>query len=85
LNLGSLNFLRFSVHPFVYGLQTSSTMQYDFFVLDSNEGNPILLLSASGDIASVPEPSSLSLIAIGLLGLAGYRWQQRRREGLQIG
>ena len=35
--------------------------------------------------ATVPEPTTMLLFASGLLGLAGYRWQQRRREGTQVG
>ncbi len=31
----------------------------------------------------VPAPSAGLLMASGLLGLVGYRWQQRRREGTQ--
>ncbi len=33
----------------------------------------------------VPEPSAALLFMTGLLGLAGYRWHQRRREGAQAG
>ncbi len=33
----------------------------------------------------VPEPTTLALFASGLLGLAGYRWHQRRRERAQVG
>ncbi len=41
--------------------------------------------SASVNQAPVPEPGTILLLSSGLLGLAGYRWQQRRREGTQIG
>ena len=34
--------------------------------------------------AAVPEPGTLLLLSSGLLGLAGYRWHQRRGEGTQI-
>jgi len=33
----------------------------------------------------VPEPGTIALLATGLLGLAGYRWSQRRREGTRVG
>ena len=33
----------------------------------------------------VPEPSTVLLFMTGLLGLAGYRWHHRRREGTQVG
>ncbi len=42
-------------------------------------------LSATNDhFSPVPEPSTILLLSTGLLGLAGYRWQQRRREGTQV-
>ena len=36
-------------------------------------------------VSAVPESSAGILLATGLLGIAGYRWSQRRREGLQVG
>ena len=36
-------------------------------------------------VSAVPEPSSSSLVALGLLVLLGYGWRQRRQAGLQIG
>lgn len=35
--------------------------------------------------APIPEPNTIILLSTGLLGLAGYRWHQRRREGTQVG
>ncbi len=40
---------------------------------------------SSAPITSTPEPGTMILLSTGLLGLAGYRWQQRRREGSQVG
>ncbi len=36
------------------------------------------------DQTTVPEPTTMLLFGSGLLCLAGYRWHQRRREGVQI-
>jgi hypothetical protein len=37
--------------------------------------------SLSGDIVSVPEPASLTLLSLGALGLLGYGWRRRRAGG----
>ncbi len=44
-----------------------------------------IAINPQGQFAPVPEPTTMLLTATGLLGLAGYRWQQRRREGTQVG
>jgi len=36
-------------------------------------------------VSAIPEPTSVLLFASGLLGLAGYRWYNRRGEGTQLG
>jgi hypothetical protein len=35
-------------------------------------------ISASALATAVPEPASLSLLAVGLAGIAGYAWRKRR-------
>ena len=35
-------------------------------------------------LQAVPEPAAIVLFATGIIGLGGYRWQQRRREGTQV-
>lgn len=48
-------------------------------------GQPQLGQLVVNSPATVPEPASVALFATGLLGLAGYRWHQRQREGTQVG
>ena len=36
-------------------------------------------------VSPIPEPTTLLLTATGLLALAGYRWRQRRGQGVQVG
>lgn len=42
-----------------------------------------LEIGFSDSQSTIPEPSTYLLFGSGLLGLAGYRWHQRRREGSQ--
>ena len=39
----------------------------------------------TSQLRPIPEPGTIMLLTTGLLGLAGYRWHQRRREGTQVG
>lgn len=71
-------FLVFDFRPF-----NSSTQ-----IQDCIEGCSILLFaqgSVQGQSPSVPEPSALLLLAIGLLALAGSRWLPRRGVRQQLG
>ena len=79
------NIIDFNQGIVKYRLQTHDGLGYDYndFCRDGSCRSSV----GSGSLAPVvvPELSSRMLLAIGLLGLAGYRWQQRRREGLQVG
>ena len=76
------------------GDPTSVSYAVLFFNIFFDPAYEALVATGSGDqffgagtfsSSAVPEPPALLLFAIGLLGLAGYRWAHRRREGMHIG
>ncbi len=70
---GNVDLCFFNSGPFTNAVQCS-----DGFVTD-DVGRAYAVAS------QVPEPTTMLLFATGLLGLGGYRWQQRRRERTQVG
>jgi hypothetical protein len=69
---------------------TLGTLELFIFIPGGNYSADILgppggPYSVAGSFSPVPEPSSASVLMIGLLALAGYGWQQWRREKGQIG
>ena len=78
-----------------FQFQTLITGTSDFLVIAWTQGDPFLFQSGSGGLGrftvtltntgQVPELQTGSLLALGLLGLLGYGWRQRRQAGLQIG
>jgi PEP-CTERM motif len=53
----------------------------EYFKLTLDPKSQVGFQSSTNLSASVPEPSSLVLSAIGILGMAGYAWCRRRRPG----
>ncbi len=62
----------------IFSLQNSADS------LLSARDNPNTIVVTQKPTPTIPEPSTYLLFGSGLLGLAGYRWQQRRRERTQI-
>jgi len=68
--------------------QLGGPLSGDLSTFTSTEGAIAIFFGprATGSLTSfsaVPVPTTLILFVTGLIGLAGYRWQQRRREGVQ--
>jgi len=66
-------------HNLSYLYGQGSAIQPDFDTGISNNQN-FALWNPSAQ--SVPEPSAFLLLASGLVGIAGYRWRQRRQGGV---
>ena len=52
---------------------------------DDSDNNIFIDRSGTATRTTIPGPSTMPLVAAGLLGFAGYRWYQRRHEGTQVG
>jgi len=55
------------------------------FEAENGLGTRVAGVGSAVLVSAVPEPTSVLLFASGLLGLAGYRWHNRRGEGTQLG
>ncbi len=64
-----------SDNPFYRTYDTSLSNQWTYAQFSTSSVAPT---------TTTPEPGTIILLSSGLLGLAGYRWQQRRREGSQV-
>jgi hypothetical protein len=59
-------------------IQTNATVYQPGFVSVINSGTATLDAFEPTDPANIPEPASLVLVGIGLVGTAAARWQKRK-------
>lgn len=81
--INGISQLTFEPSSVFFTLNTTET-GYDYTIVATGIG-----LAGDGggavELTTIPEPSTLLLSAIGLMGLAGYRRSQCRREPTQFG
>lgn len=68
------------------GLNDLGQIAFDATLVDGN-GNvteQIFLANPNGNPTPVPEPSSIPLMGIAILGMAGYRWRRRKQLAKQV-
>ncbi len=63
--------------PLTYNILDEISGISDSIVI-SNNAQGVAMLQFYSDPAVVPEPSSLTLLALGISGLAGYTWRRRK-------